>query len=195
MIKMIRFIQTYLLVAFPFVIACMVWQTIYPGTPTSFVSKIIVELLGWNLMIWFAVLILFLFLLVLLPSVREKTLRRLANLKERDEREEYITGKASRSAYVATLSLMIFFLFFSMFSFNIYRSPEQAALTGKRHTAAIQVGFSLLDNKPAINDSQYGEPLFKSKNFSLSTTAILLILISWQLLAFNLAARKEQVKE
>lgn len=198
--KIIRYIQTYLIIGFPFVITCMLWQ-ILGGTQkeivkdASLITRVLWDMLGWNIMLWFAMLIVFLFLLVAIPSAREKTLRRLANLKERDEREEYITGKASRAAYIATLSLMIFFLFFSMFSFNVYSIPQDQAINGKRTAVGISFGYSLL-NKPDVENTPTPkqEMLFSSKNVSLSTSSIIFILLSWQLLIFNLAARKEQMK-
>ncbi len=188
--KVIRFIQTYLVCAFPFVIACMARkQESFTNTSLTW------ELLSWNLMLWFVVLIVFLVMLVTMPRVREKTLRRLANLKERDEHEEYITGKASRAAYISTLSLMIFILFFSIFSFSYYRLPESQAIDGKRNTVSVNAGFNLLGGDSQIIYSPGTEMLFTTKDFSLSTSSILFILIGWQLLSFNIAARKEQDRE
>jgi len=191
--KFIRYLQTYLVISLPFVIACIAWEIIQPNHKLYENSNIIIyglrEILGLNIMAWFAVLIVFLTMLVIMPSVREKMLRRLANLKERDEREEFITGKAARAAYISTLSLMIFFLFFSMFSFSIYRNQE---IPGKHYAVGISVGFSPL-NQTLIENTTSKEPmLFNSKNYSLSTSSVLLILLGWQLLVFNIAARREQ---
>jgi MFS family permease len=196
--KPIRWIQNYLLYALPFVLICMAWGTIHPEkqilTDATFLTKATWEILSWNLMFWFAVLILFLFLLVVLPEAREKTLKRLANVKERDEREQFITGKASRAAYISTLSLMILLLFFSIFSLNIYRAPEKEAINGKTGTVAIGLGFSLID-KPRIETNSENKVIFESKDIPLSKTAILLALIIWQLASFNFTARRENVRE
>ncbi len=101
-------------------------------TGNSVIAKILWEILSWNLMLWFLILILFLILLVAFPTVREKTLKRLANLKDSDEREECITGKASKTAYISTLSLMMLFLLFSIFTLNVHRVAEEQAIHGKR---------------------------------------------------------------
>jgi phosphatidylglycerophosphate synthase len=192
--KMIRIIQTYLLIGFPLVLACMFWQTFSPdiwkSTDVATFTKIVWQALGINFMLWFVVLIIFLVMLVAFSRVREKNLRGLANLKERDEREEYITGKASRAAYISTLSLTIAFLFFSLVSFNIYRVPTDQAVNGKRTFASVSIGFSLQDKESQASSSPR-EILFSSKNFSLSTSSILILLLVWQLGIFNLAARKE----
>ncbi|MBK9040933.1 MAG: hypothetical protein IPL83_17565 [Bdellovibrionales bacterium] len=195
--KVVHHIQNYLVYTLPFVFICMAWGTISPEKEilkdAPFLTKAIWELLSWNLMLWFAVLILFLVLLVALPEAREKTLKRLANLKERDEREQYITGKASRTAYISTLSLLVFLLFFSIFSLNIHRATENEAINGKTGTVSIGIQFNLLD-KPRVETNQAtGQVLFESKDIALSKTAILLILILWQLAAFNITARREHM--
>ena len=201
--KLIRFIYVYLIVGLPFVIACMIWSDMRSENEimqqaSGFFIKAAYEILAWNLMIWFAVLIIFLAMLVAVPSVRENTLRHLANLKERDEREEYITGKASRAAYISTLSLMLFFLFFSLFSLTIVRFPADQ-VNPKRHMVVnISIGASLWDSpKPESNHMEgtvAGEVLFATKNIMPSSTSILIILLAWQLLIFNYTARKEQKK-
>lgn len=197
MIKVIRFIQNYLVFALPFVIGCAVWSSVRSENEilgnASVATKVLWEVLSWNLMLWFATLISFLILLVVLPDARERTLKRLANLKERDEREEYITGKASRAAYISTLSLMIFLLFISIFSLNITRVPESEAIDGKTKKLSIGLQFNLTDS-PRTQTNQTGQVLFESKDIPLSKTAILFVLLGWQLVAFNLTARKEQLK-
>lgn len=196
--KSISWIQTYLLYSLPFVLICMAWGTISPekeilADPTLF-TKIAWELLSWNLMLWFAVLVLFLVLLVAVPQAREKTLKRLANLKERDEREQFITGKASRAAYISTLSLMILLLFLSAFSLNIYRVPESEAINGKTGTISMGLSFSLLD-KPQVEINSENKTIFETKDIPLSKTAIILILVIWQIGVFSFTARKENLRE
>jgi hypothetical protein len=188
--KTIRIIQNYLIYALPFVIACMVWGSLSPKN-TSFFVEALWQIMSWNLMLWFVVLIVFLGLLVIFPSAREKTLKRLANLKERDEREQYITGKASRSAYIATLSLLLFLFFFSIFSVRIARIPKSQAINGKTKSISISLGFHLLNKPPVVTNSDNRQILFDSKNIPLSNSAMLLILILWLLLTFNITARRE----
>ena len=78
--KLIRFIQNYLIIALPFVIACMIWSTVSLEeqflAETPALTKIVWGILSINLMCWFAVLVLFLTLSVIAPSIREKTLPR-----------------------------------------------------------------------------------------------------------------------
>lgn len=98
MSKTIRWIQTYLVLGFPFVVGLMVWITIQ-YEKGAFSDRQVVQLhgffwnaLSFNLMAWFLILALFLVLLVFSARARELTIKRLANIRERDEREEQITG-------------------------------------------------------------------------------------------------------
>ena len=150
--KCILWMQNYLLYASPLVLICIAWSTVWSGdvlVDASPLAKMAWEVLSWNLMLWFAVLILFLIFLVVVPDAREKTLARLANLKERDEREQFITGKAARTPYISTLSVMMLLLFISIFSLNIYRVSKQNTTDGKTGRVTIALSFALLD-KPVI---------------------------------------------
>jgi hypothetical protein len=196
--KIIRVIQNYLLIGLPFVLICMVWETIYPdiqfGKNVSTLTRLCWELLSINLMVWFIMLIVFLICMITMKGVREKTLRRLANLKERDEREQYIMGKAARATYISSLSLMILVLFFCMFSVRISTIPPVPP-NNHHLSAGISLHFSLLNKTEYAklqDKSAKTSVLFDSKEFSLSSSAIVLLLLGWQLLIFNYTARKEQ---
>jgi hypothetical protein len=196
--KLVRFIQNYLIVGLPFVIACMVWSSFLPEEQflpeAPLFLKILWNTLSFNLMAWFAVLILFLTFMVVAPNIREKTLWRLANLKERDEREQAITGKASRVSYISTLSLTLFFLFFSMFSLKISSLPKGDGWPHESRQVSIGLHFSFLNQAKediAVHKAPIEEKvIFDSKKINLSSSAILLILLCWQLSAFNITARK-----
>src|SRR3990167_930953 len=194
--------QNYLLYGFLFVIALFIWSAgIAYFSPLSvisnsnFIIRILHELLSYNLMFWFLTLVLYMVFLVVIPSVRDKTLRRLANLKERDEREEYITGKAARASYIATLSLTIFFLFFSLININLYTFPKTDPQK-PGHAVGVGIDYSFFSN-PIIEKSSdvQANTIFDSREFSLSSSTLLLVFLGWQLFVFNLVARREYLKD
>lgn len=185
MTKFTRIIQNYLIYSLPFVIGIVIWAEIIPTIQdhqTNTVSKLFWEALSWNMMLWVASLIVYVVMLVLFSDVREKTLKRIANIKERDELEQMVTGKAARSTYLSTLSLMICLFFFSSLSINYEKLPEGGEKTGK---ISIGASFSLLDNQTTET---------KKPIIPLSTSAIILILMGCHLVAFNWNARKEHSK-
>ena len=189
-----RTLQNYLLYASPFVLICMIWSPFQEGTPpagTSLFVKGLWEIFSWNLMLWFAALGVFFTFMIFNAGAREKTLRRIANLNERDEREEYITGKASRTVYISTLSVLIFLLFLSTVTFNIERLPQNQAVQGKTGVVNIGVKFDFFDTAKIERENKETAVLFEHKDLPLSKTGIIFILLIWQLATFNLQARKE----
>ncbi len=192
--KLIRAVQTYLLLAAPFVVVIMIWRTLQPESvitkSDSFFVRALWEVLAWHLMTWFAVFILFLVSLVVIPEARENTLVRLANIKERDEREEFVTGRAAKSAYISGLSVLLLLLFFSMFQLQITRLPADQAIKGKTGTLNLGMHFNLIDDSK-VENAPSGKVLFETKDIPLSKSGILLTLIAWLILAFHIRARKE----
>ncbi|ABS76761.2 hypothetical protein CbuD7D7780_05740 [Coxiella burnetii] len=199
--KISRYMQNYLLYGFLFVIVLLIWSGFLAHFPSlnvvadsNMLIRILHELLSYNLMFWFLTLLLYMVFLLLIPSIRDKMLRRLANLQERDEREEYITGKAARASYLATLSLTLFFLFFSLININLSKL-HQSDPQKPGHSVGISLHYSFF-NKSEIKTSPDGKAntVFDLSQFSLSSSTIILIFLGWQLLMFNLAVRRERLK-
>lgn len=192
MSKFIRYAQTYLIFGLPFVVAASIWSGHVPsgGLPSeaSFGIRALWEVLSWNLMLWFLVLILFLIVLVANPASREQTLRRIANLKDRDEREEYLTGKAARTSYISTLAFAMFLLFASVFKFSFSNLPEDKSVNGDRHIVSIGLSFDFFGSLEPENKD--GQAIIEVRRLPFSNSTILLGLILWQLASFNLTMRK-----
>ncbi|OFZ18652.1 MAG: hypothetical protein A2Z20_04785 [Bdellovibrionales bacterium RBG_16_40_8] len=191
--KVNRWLQNYLVFSLPFVVACAAWGSIQSDREIlvngSFLTKATWEVLSWNLMIWFLCLITFLILMVFIPSTRDMVTRRIANIKERDEREIYITGQASRRVFTSTLSILIFLFFISIFTFNVSRIPPEEIFNNRAKSLSIGFNFKLTDD-PKVEKDQTGQVLVESKDIPLSKSAILLLLIVWQISMFGLSARK-----
>lgn len=144
-------------------------------------------------MLWFLGIIIYLCLLLFTKEAREKTLSRLTQIHERDERESYITGQASRTAFLSTISLLIFLLFFSVFTVNIYKLPQEQAVSGKTGTLALGLQFNLFENKPSKVETEGSEVIFESRDLPITKTGLLLLLVIWQVGVFKLSARKQQI--
>lgn len=194
--------QNYLLYGFVFVIALLIWgawlayfSPLNLIADSNIVIRILHELLSYNLMAWFSTLVLYMVFMVAIPSVREKTLRRLANIQERDEREEYITGKAARASYIATLSLTLFLLFFSFININLTKL-NQTDPHKPGHSVGIGIHYSFFnDSEVKKSSNEQVTAIFDSNQLSLSSSTIILMLLGWQLVVFNLAARRERSKD
>lgn len=192
--KIIKYVQNYLMYGLAFPLFGFAIEMVPPNESSikimSMIPNIVWHVIGFGFISWFVLLFVFLMGIVAFPKVRERTLRRLANLKERDEREQYITGQASRSAYMSTLGLMLFLLFLSTFNINVYKIQEP--MSEYRYNVSTDFHFSFFNKNEAPPKIPQDAIIFTSQNIALSSTTMMLILIGWQLLAFNLTARKEQ---
>lgn len=192
--KYYRCVQNYLIYALPFVLIEMVWSSFQSEHQVTSNSNLMVRLLwevfSWNLMLWFAVLIFFFCSLVLVPSVREQTLKSIANIKDRDEREDYITGRASKFSFISSLSVLILLLFLSIFNLQIRNLPPEQAINGHTKSLSIGLNFKIFDEAKKEVVGEDGA-LFETKDIPFSKTGIILFIILWQLISFHLRARRE----
>lgn len=194
--KLNHYIQNYLVFSSPLVFTVMIWAGLVTSEKEilnsgSLLTKIIWELLSWNLILWFVTLIIFLVMIIFLTSTREQVMRRLANIQERDEREIFITGQASRKTFISTLGILIVLLFLSIFNFNIRKLPADEIVDGRAKRLSITLNFKALDESKIERNSN-GEILLESKEIPLSKSSILLSLILWQIVSFRMSSRKLQ---
>lgn len=195
-----KFFQTlhkYLLYSFPFVLLLMVWGSFQDQE--SFQAQgvffyYLYEILAWNLMLWFALLLVALLFLVFHSDFRHMTLRRVANLKEEDEREEEITGRAAKSSYVATMGVLIFLLFLSIFQFNVQKLAPEKAVDGKTKTINIGMKFNLFEES-VKQEKEDEDIIVQSTDVPLTKTGILILLLLWQWVTYNFQIRKEMNPE
>lgn len=190
--KTFNIIQNYLLIAFPFVVATMIWSSFLsfgrPENRTPAIS-ILWEVLSGNLMLWFVLLVVYLAFIVFYAPSRESVLKKIANIKERDEREAYITGKASRATFISTLSILIFLLFASTFQVSVKKLPPQEVYEGKTRMLSLGFGMSLWDSESS--EKKIGDVIFETKKLPLSKSSLILFLIIWQIAAYNWNVRRE----
>lgn len=192
--KLARLIQTYLLYSLPFVITVSIWSQYQNGgtsaSDSPFVLRALWEVMSWNLMAWFVILILFLVTLLVNQDVRDQTLRRIANLKDRDEREEIFTGQAAKSSYISTMAIIIFLLFISVLQVNITRSPQPGEDGNHHGTVSLGIGFHLFD-EPLTAPASQELSVFESKSIPLSKSALLLCVLLSQMISFNRSMRRQ----
>lgn len=191
-------LQTYLLIGLPFVIACATWQSFTPereiAESDSGLTTFIWDVLSWNVVMWFGALVILLATILFSSSIRKEIISRIADIKDRDERDVQITANAAKNSFIASLAFMIVLLFLSVFSLSMSPIPPAQQYDGKTKQVHISMNFRLFDENPGKSDlSNTGG--FNSRDFSPSASACLLALITWQLLSFRLSARKESRSE
>lgn len=125
--------------------------------------------------------------------LRDAVLTRLAFMKERDEREVQLTGRATRVTFLMTLSLLLFLLFLSCFQISIYRVPQEYADENGK-TGRITMGlYAELFNKeaPVYEDSvPHSRDIFVYTKLPISTTTVILLLIFWNIGLYGFFMRR-----
>ena len=127
---------------------------------------------------------------------RTRILTSLTGTKERDEREVFISGMASKGTFLATLSLLIFLLFLSGFHYKIshkIKDPGENSTNSYTRTSSIGYNFEFFekeDKKILTKDKPQSHIYFEG--LPLSKQGILLLLIIFHLGSYHLLRRQQQ---
>lgn len=143
--------------------------------------------MSWGLVLWFGVLFVFMLLLVFRKETQEATIRRVAGITERDEREEWITGMAARRSFVSSASFLIFLLFFSCLQLKWAKNPDQSLSPAK---SALTIGFGMGSTEPGQTQLGDGTVIHEYSGIPGSKSSLILLVLVWQVVAFRTSIRK-----
>lgn len=195
--KIHSFILKYLVFSFPAVIILLLWGFIQEQLDVTNMNNpviyIIREVLSWHLMAWFVILIGTLGALLLSPNFRDAVFAKLARIRDRDERESHIIGRASRFSFFSTLALLVFLLFFTTLNVSFSRIPADRAIDGKRHSLSLGLSFNLWEQKKGGDEPEY--VIVSTDAFNLSKQVVLIILIAWHMGTFFYCSNKLKARE
>lgn len=195
LLKINMFICKYLIVSIPFVIATVTWAlSLTNGKEFHEPSSLLWDIAGWHFITWFILLVYFIMSLVFWSAFREKILTILTFSKERDERESYISGKASKATFYSTLAILILFFFLSGLHLHIYKKPKEEAIDGKRGTITIGYSFSFVNSAKTkdleVFDQSKNEKILVVDGIPLTQESILLFLILYHVISYHIFTRK-----
>jgi hypothetical protein len=123
---------------------------------------------------------------------REQVIAKITFMRERDEREVILTGKATKTTFLTSLAILIFLFCLSCFQVSIYRVPQDRAVDGKTGVVSLGLSFSLLQHEKQARseDNIPKEHIFSYRGLPISSETIILILILWQILSYNYSMRR-----
>jgi len=186
-------IRKYLVYASPFVAVTIIWGMIQSDSEIrktgGFFLKALWELMSWSLILWFLCLFILMLMLVFRKETQDSTIKYLAGLRERDEREEVIMGLAAKRDFTATTSFLIFLLFLSCFTLSIAKVPPDQVVDGKK--SSISIGFHITGAEPGVSPSPDGRVYYEHRDLPLSKSSIILVVLIWQIATFRYQARRE----
>ena len=195
LLKVNLWISKYLVFSIPFIIWIVIWAINLTSNGEKYVEPktFIWDILGWNLIVWFLLLVYFLISLVFWGKFRETILTALTFSKERDERESFISGRASKATFYSTLSVLILLFFLSGLHLNIYRKPKEEAVDGKRTSITIGYSFNFInsvkkDNK--VSDYSKNETMLVMNGVPFTQESLILFLILYHVTSYHIFTRK-----
>jgi hypothetical protein len=118
---------------------------------------------------------------------RDQVIAKITFIRERDEREAILTGKATKTAFLTSLAFLILLFCLSCFQVSIYRIPLEKAVNGKTGVVSLGLGFSILEHgkQDRPEDISKEKVIFSYKGLPLSSATMILLLIAWQIISYN----------
>ena len=142
--------------------------------------------------LWMALALYLSVRLMVSGPFRDQVLAKLTFMRERDEREAILTGKAARTTFLTSLAILIFLFCLSCFQVSIYRLPPERAVDGKTGIVSLGLGFNFWEHSKQDNPSETIEKkdIFSYTGLPVSTATVILMLIAWQIISYNYSMRR-----
>lgn len=123
---------------------------------------------------------------------REKVLTKLTFIKERDEREVLLTGKAAKATMLTTIAILIFLFCLSCFQVSIYRVSAEQAVDGKTGIVSLGLGLGLLEKskQEKAEEAVQKENIVSYTGLPITSSTVILGLLIWQIISYNYSMRR-----
>ena len=123
---------------------------------------------------------------------REQVIAKITFIRERDEREAIMTGKATKTTFLTSIAFLILLFCLCCFQVSIYRVPVEKAIDGKTGIVSLGLGFNLLEHgkQDQPEDTIQRKDIFSYRGLPVSNATIIIILIIWQIVSYNYSMRR-----
>jgi len=154
--------------------------------------RLLNSLAGLVIAVWMSLSLFLSIRLMVSEPFRDLVLVKLTFMRERDEREALLTGKATRTTFMTSLAILIFLLFLSCFQISIYQVAPERAVDGQTGMVSLGIVFNLLEHTINDNSKEIIEKknIFSYTGLPISSTMVILVLIVWQIISYNISMRK-----
>jgi len=193
--KVDRFCFLYVIFSFPLVLTLLIWGAF--DDPSHFNSSGVKPFLWgslfWIFLTWIIVSLYLMIKNIVSKSFRDVFLKKLARVKERDEREEQISGEAAKFTFFSSLAVLFFFLFLSIFTMGIGKKLEGVKPGEKPGFISFGVNINPLEmkKKQPLEEKQKNSFMVSYQELPLSKMGLILFLIMWQVGSYHLIVRRE----
>ncbi len=138
----------------------------------------------WTLITFFLTIAMF-----FSKGLRNDVLSKLSGMKERDEREVQIVGRALKSTYLSTMTILLFLLIISLFNIHIEKRSVEKDDPGKLNNS-ISVAFDIIDHNNLITKKEGYDEYFELNDLPVSSSTLIIFLILWQIFSYRYVTRK-----
>ena len=122
---------------------------------------------------------------------REFILKKLSGMKERDEREVLIVGKALKASYLTTMTILFFLLFISLFDIRAHtKSADNDEPYQPPELIYIHIGFEFIDSNAIITQKEGYDEYFEINDLPISSSTLIIILLLWQVASYRYVSRR-----
>ena len=122
-------------------------------------------------------------------KLRNDVLSKLSGMKERDEREVQIVGKALKSTYLSTMTILLFLLIISIFNVCVEKKSADNIEPGQPRIS-LYMGFEILDSNALITQKEGYDSYFEINDLPVSSSTLIILLILWQILSYRHVTRR-----
>lgn len=178
----LKFFHRYLIYSTPLALLVMLNGQLFPRMiPLHTIGDdLFSTVFGFLLLLWLVSLVVFLLKLLISENYRSDCFVRLAGIKERDERDELIVGKAAKSSFLLTLSVLLILFFVSTWRFGAQPAEDKTV-------HSLTIGHLNLSELSSVTDNVSGKVL---SPIPASKTAVLLLIIFIQVGSFRYFSQK-----
>ena len=122
---------------------------------------------------------------------RDVVLKKLSGIKERDEREIQIVGRALKSSYLTTMTILFFLLFISFFHVQVCKKSSENVEPGQK-AGSISFGLriGLFDKDGLVTQKEGYDFFYQYNNIPISTQGLIIILLVWQIVSYRFVSRR-----
>ena len=186
--KLNKFVIAYLKWASPLALIAATLSALGKSGDTVFYDTI-----GWVTIVWVLLLIYLMFALAFQDQLRNRFVRWIAGIKENDERESFIAGKASKKTFIFMTGFIVLLIFLSIIRIDIYQNKTLNSVGKKNGEVRLGMGVKFIqshndDESKNDNDKTY---FIHYKEFPLAVDGTLFLVGLMQIGAFYYFSRKE----
>ncbi len=124
-------------------------------------------------------------------KLRNTVLVKLSGIKERDEREVQIVGKALKSSYLTGMTILLCLLSISFLQVTITKKSPDNLAPGELQRS-IQLGFhaELTDSDAIITGKEGYDIYYQYNDVPFSVPSLILLMLVWQIASYRYVSRK-----